>query len=123
MMGINISNDKAADGLIICRCEGISLKQIQDAIEQSGAGSVNQIKKMTRAGMGPCQGRTCARIVESILAMKANASAGREAYRSRPPVRGISVDTLAAGCDQFEEPAGPVRTALTRKRNPDSGNS
>ncbi len=113
----NNSTDMPKDALIICRCEGIDLGQIQAAIEQSGAGTVNQIKKLTRAGMGPCQGRTCARVVESILASEASVTAGHEAYRSRPPVRGITVDTLTAGCDQFDEPAGPVSIAMTRTRS------
>ncbi len=115
------SNYKADDTLIICRCEGIGLGQIQAVIDRSGAETVNQIKKLTRTGMGPCQGRTCARVVESILATEANVPAGREAYRSRPPVRGITVGTLAAGGDQFDEPAGPVSIAMTRARSSEPG--
>ena len=113
----NVSKNDTGDALIICRCEGVGLDRIRDAIDRSGAETVNQIKKMTRAGMGPCQGRTCARAVESILASASNLPAGREAFRSRPPVRGVSLETLAAGHDQFDEPAGPVSTAMTRKRS------
>ena len=100
---------------IICRCEGIRLGQIQATIKRSGARTVNQIKKLTRAGMGPCQGRTCARIVETILAADVPEAAGAEPYQARPPVRGIALGTLAAGADQFEEPAGPVKVRALNK--------
>jgi NAD(P)H-nitrite reductase large subunit len=103
------STSKADKDLIICRCERVCLGQIQAAIKRSGVTTVNQIKKLTRAGMGPCQGRTCARIVETILAAEVPAAAGAEPYQARPPVRGVALGTLAAGADQFEEPAGPVK--------------
>ena len=101
------------DELIICRCESVKLGQIQSSIHYSGAQTVNQIKKLTRAGMGLCQGRTCARSVETILATEAKATAGSEPYQSRPPVRGIAVGTLAVGADQFDEPSGPVQVRAT----------
>ncbi|MDR0840289.1 MAG: (2Fe-2S)-binding protein [Christensenellaceae bacterium] len=51
---------------IICRCEEIRKSEILQAIEM-GCRSVTAIKKYTRAGMGVCQGRTCARLIEQIL--------------------------------------------------------
>ena len=108
MNTINASN-KPEGELIICRCEGISLNRIQSSIHRSGAQTVNQVKKLTRAGMGACQGRTCGRIVETILAAAGQAPAGVEPYQARPPVRGIALGTLAAGADQFDEPAAPVK--------------
>jgi bacterioferritin-associated ferredoxin len=100
---------------IICRCEGVRLGQIQAAIHQHGTTTVNQVKKLTRAGMGPCQGRTCARIVETILAAAGRAPAGTEPYQARPPVRSLALGALAAGADQFDEPAGPVKVRALHK--------
>ena len=108
------------DELIICRCESIRLKEIQSSIHRSGAQTVNQIKKLTRAGMGLCQGRTCAKVIESILTSEGRMSAGTEPYQARPPVRGIPVAVLAEASDQFDEPAGPVSIALTRGADEDS---
>ena len=51
---------------IICRCEEIRRSEIQAAID-AGCTSVTAIKKFTRAGMGPCQGRTCAKQITQIL--------------------------------------------------------
>ena len=119
MNSTNFSS-KPDDELIICRCESVNLGQITASIHRSGAQSVNQIKKLTRAGMGPCQGRTCAGTVESILATEGKAHRGTEPYQARPPVRGIAVSVLADASDQFDEPAGPVSVAMTRGADDDS---
>jgi bacterioferritin-associated ferredoxin len=102
------------DELIVCRCESVNLGQIQSTIRRSGAQTVNQVKKLTRAGMGPCQGRTCAKTVERVLEKEANITMGTEPYRSRPPVRNISIATLAATADLYQEPAGPVSVVMLR---------
>ena len=102
------------DDLIICRCECVSFGTIQSSIQHSGAQTVNQVKKVTRAGMGLCQGRTCSKAVESILASEGHAPPGTEPYQARPPVRGLQISALADTADQFEEPAGPVRVDLSR---------
>ena len=102
------------DDLIICRCESVRLGQIQSSILQCGAQTVNQVKKLTRAGMGLCQGRTCAKLVETLLVSNGAAPPAAEPYQARPPVRGVPVGTLAAASEQFDEPDGPVRVDLTR---------
>jgi bacterioferritin-associated ferredoxin len=102
------------DELIVCRCESINLGQIKATIRRSGAKTVNQVKKLTRAGMGSCQGHTCARLIENILAAEAKVPPGSEPYRSRPPVRGVSIGRLAATANQFDEPAGPVSVVMMR---------
>ena len=70
--------------------------------------------------MGLCQGRTCAGVVESILASLGNSPLGTEPYQARPPVRGIPVAALADASDQFDEPAGPVSVAMSRGADEDS---
>lgn len=113
-MSKHFSSQQTDNTLIICRCEDIRLEQIQASIRRDGVQNVNQIKKITRAGMGACQGHTCARLIETILAAEAKIPLGLEPYRSRPPVRGISIGTLATISDQFDEPAGPVSVVMTR---------
>lgn len=49
------SND---DSIIICRCERVTLGEIRKAI-RSGIRDLNQLKALTRAGMGACGGKTC----------------------------------------------------------------
>ena len=108
--------------LIICRCERVKFGLIRAAINRSGAQSVNQVKKLTRAGMGLCQGRTCAKAVESILAAEGQASHGSEPYQARPPVRGVAVAALASGADQYDEPSGPVKVRATSTQDSENSN-
>lgn len=58
-----------AYGRMICRCEGVSEGEILDAIRRPlGAGTVDGIKRRTRAGMGRCQGGFCmARVMELLV--------------------------------------------------------
>lgn len=107
------------DDLIICRCERVTLARLRRALNICDAHGINSLKKQTRAGMGPCQGRTCARLLERFL----QAETGRsplEPYRNRPPLRGLPLTTLAAQADHFDQPAGPVSVIMLRVGGEDS---
>lgn len=108
---------------VICRCEGVRLEQLQQAIRHSKVSTVNQLKKLTRAGMGSCQGRTCANLVEMIIEREAGIPVGTEPYRSRPPVRITSIASLAKFADQYDEPAGPVSVVMLRTSKSDQPDS
>lgn len=83
------------DDTIICRCEEVTLGEIKEAI-RSGATSVDGVKRITRAGKGLCQGRTCRTLIENIIAQELNKPKEELEYPSiRPPVRVISVKTIA----------------------------
>ena len=58
--------DLAGPETEVCRCESVTLGQIQDAI-QSGCVSIAEVKQRTRAGMGRCQGRYCAPLLADLL--------------------------------------------------------
>lgn len=82
-------------GLLICRCEEVALGEIEAAIEE-GACTVNEVKRRTRAGMGLCQGKTCRRLVERILAEKTGQKLGDiQPSTHRPPVRPVELEVLA----------------------------
>ncbi len=51
---------------IVCRCQDITEDEVLTAIRQ-GATTLDEIKRLVRAGMGPCQGRTCRRLVQQII--------------------------------------------------------
>jgi sarcosine oxidase subunit alpha len=46
------------DAAIVCRCERVSAGEIRSAI-RSGVRDLNQLKALTRAGMGACGSKTC----------------------------------------------------------------
>ncbi|MCX6113321.1 MAG: FAD-dependent oxidoreductase, partial [Proteobacteria bacterium] len=52
--------------IYVCRCEEITEDVIIDLIKK-GYDSVNEIKRITRLGMGPCRGNQCRPIVENLL--------------------------------------------------------
>ena len=54
------------DSVIICRCERVSLGEIRRAI-RGGVRDMNQLKAVTRAGMGACGAKTCESLILSIF--------------------------------------------------------
>lgn len=43
----------------VCRCEEVSVAAVEEAIRTGRAREARQVKQLTRAGMGWCQGRVC----------------------------------------------------------------
>lgn len=85
------------DDLIICRCEEITKGQIRAAIA-AGMSTLNGVKRVTRAGMGLCQGQTCQRLVTRILCQELGLTPDLvEPTTARPPTRPIPLDLLATG--------------------------
>jgi NAD(P)H-nitrite reductase large subunit len=80
--------------LIICRCEEITKEEIGSAIKL-GARTMRDVRLITRAGMGLCQGRTCEPLVRRILAQDTGKRHGElfPATR-RPPIRPIELKAL-----------------------------
>ena len=54
---------------IVCRCEDITKEEILEAID-GGYQTLEEIKRVLRCGMGPCQGRTCTPLIAGLLARK-----------------------------------------------------
>ncbi len=48
-----------AYGSLICECEMVTRQQVIDSITVSGAANLDDIRRETRLGMGPCQGGFC----------------------------------------------------------------
>jgi bacterioferritin-associated ferredoxin len=90
------------EDLIICRCEEVTRGEIAAAIE-AGAETLNEVKRLTRAGMGLCQGRTCRRLVMQIFGEKTGkGSEGIIPTTFRPPVRPLTIETLATGVKSID---------------------
>jgi sarcosine oxidase subunit alpha len=58
--------DRIPDEAIICRCERITAAEIRQWIRR-GMRDVNQIKAVTRAGMGACGSKTCADLILQLF--------------------------------------------------------
>jgi len=88
------SNSKDAE-IMICRCEDVSREMILNCIAE-GYETLDEIKRVTRAGMGSCQGRTCRNLIATELSRTYGVP--MEAVlmtKFRPPVKPVSLGMLA----------------------------
>jgi NAD(P)H-nitrite reductase large subunit len=85
------------DDMVICRCEEITRGEIKEAV-RNGMKTLNGIKRVTRAGMGLCQGQTCQRLVTEILAGELGTVPAKiNQTTPRAPVRPVRISVLASG--------------------------
>ena len=83
------------DDLVICRCEEITRGEIKEAI-RNGMRTLNGVKRITRAGMGLCQGQTCQRLVAQILSEELGIGAAQiDPTTARGPVRPLRLEVFA----------------------------
>jgi len=88
--------------IMMCRCEDVTRERILACIAD-GYKTLDEIKRVTRAGMGPCQGRTCRNLIATELS-RAYGVPMEEILMTtfRPPVVPINLGSLA---DAYEEDA------------------
>ena len=58
--------DIIPDDAIVCRCERVTAGEIRKLIRE-GVRDMNEIKALTRAGMGACGGKTCTSLIKRIF--------------------------------------------------------
>jgi len=95
---------------IICRCEEVTEREITEAIEK-GLITLNEIKKATRAGMGLCQGKICAKLVERIVSRET----GRAPQEILPPTFRPPARPLPLGMFK-EHPVSHIASAKGKRR-------
>ena len=84
---------------VICRCEEIEIDEIRKWIAAANTES-DELKRMPRGGMGPCQGRGCRDIILRELAKATGRNVADIAPGTiRPPVKPIKISLLAEDCD------------------------
>ncbi|HHF98663.1 MAG TPA: (2Fe-2S)-binding protein [Candidatus Aerophobetes bacterium] len=81
--------------VIICRCEEVTEEEIREAIRKFNLKTVDEVKRVTRAGMGLCQGRTCGPLIERIIAEENKKISKVQPFSKRPPVRPVKIGLLA----------------------------
>ncbi len=94
--GTKARDAKCDDGdTVICVCEDITRRQIEEVID-AGAESFDEIKRQLRTGMGPCQGKTCQRLIIRMLAEKLGRPLESFAPQTaRGPMKPLKLDLLA----------------------------
>lgn len=92
------------DDTLICRCEEVTFGDIKDAI-RNGATDADAVKRMTRTGMGLCQGKTCGRVIAGILSRQLNIPVQQiTEVTTRMPVRPISTSIMSRCADTSQVP-------------------
>src|SRR6266851_9752720 len=77
----------SSDETIVCRCEEITRGEVLDVLAMSG-GHPDEVKRLSRAGMGLCQGRGCRPLIAGLIGSRlARAFADVPLASFRPPVR------------------------------------
>ncbi|HWQ29500.1 MAG TPA: (2Fe-2S)-binding protein [Negativicutes bacterium] len=91
--------DYYSDNTMVCRCSEVTLGEVRELIRK-GYQSVDEIKRMSRAGMGPCQGRTCRQLIMQELS-RATGTKMQDLRMStfRPPAKPIKLGALVGGDD------------------------
>ena len=85
---------------MMCRCEDITRERILACIKD-GYKTLDEIKRVTRAGMGPCQGRTCGNLIAAELSRTCGVPMEDILMPTfRPPVKPISLGALADAYDE-----------------------
>jgi sarcosine oxidase subunit beta len=83
--------------VIVCRCEDVTLADVQHTIE-IGYASVEEIKRYTGLGTGPCQGKECMLHAARLCAEAGASEVGP--FTSRPPIGPVSFGALARGGEE-----------------------
>lgn len=83
------------DEVIICRCEEVTAGEIRNVIAE-GITSINEIKALTRVGMGPCQGRMCMPIIAEMVSIETKRPVEEVGFFApRPPIKPIPLVGVA----------------------------
>ena len=81
--------------VILCRCEDVTLADVQHAVKL-GHADVEEVKRYTGFGTGPCQGKECLREVARAIAEAAGRPAAEMTpFTSRPPLVPTELAVLA----------------------------
>ncbi|WP_349963254.1 NAD(P)/FAD-dependent oxidoreductase [Rhizobium sp. ZPR3] len=86
----------ASPDTILCRCEDLTRGAVTATIDAHPTVDINTIKKLTRAGMGRCQGRGCEHQIRALM----GSTAPDQCFEARMPVRPTPIATIAAADEQ-----------------------
>ena len=99
--------ERLQDDAIVCRCERVTAGEIRRLI-RAGCRDMNEIKAVTRAGMGSCGGKTCTPLIkrlfreEGISVSEVKENVKRPLFVEVPlgVFAGIDLESKEGGCDE-----------------------
>jgi NADPH-dependent 2,4-dienoyl-CoA reductase/sulfur reductase-like enzyme len=88
------STNLATPETLICRCEEVTFGQIEEALSER-VSLIGAVKRRTRVGMGRCQGRYCAPLLDALLAERSGRPREEfSGFAPRVPIRPVAIDDL-----------------------------
>ena len=98
-------SELATPDTLVCRCENVSLRDIEAALDVEA--DIGSIKRRTRLGMGPCQGRYCAPIAAELIAARTDTPVQEFSFFApRSPIKPIRITDIV-NAQQFVPDAAP----------------
>ena len=94
-----------AGKVVLCRCEDVTLADLEHSVSR-GYRDIEEVKRYTGFGTGPCQGKECLALVATELArLTGVAPSAIPAFTSRPPLAPTPLRLLAKdpGAHEFED--------------------
>ncbi|MCY3580499.1 MAG: NAD(P)-binding protein [Acidimicrobiia bacterium] len=89
-----LTTQLARDSTLVCRCESVPLGELRQAFG-GGAATAGAVKRLTRAGMGMCQGRYCSPSVLALAAESAETPLGEySGFAPQTPLRPMAIADL-----------------------------
>ena len=93
--------------VILCRCEDVTLSDVVHSIEL-GYTDIEEVKRYTGFGTGPCQGKECHALVAVTLADRTGVDpASIDPFTSRAPISPTPLGLLAGAADLDPTPDRP----------------
>jgi sarcosine oxidase subunit beta len=81
--------------VILCRCEDVTLADVERAVA-AGYAALEEVKRYTGFGTGPCQGKECLREIARVIAEASGSAPGAiEPFTTRPPLVPTELVVLA----------------------------
>jgi NAD(P)H-nitrite reductase large subunit len=94
-----------AGKIVLCRCEDVTLSDLEHCVDR-GYRDIEEVKRYTGFGTGPCQGKECLAAVATQLAkLTGQRPEAIPAFTSRPPLAPTPLRILARdpGAHRFED--------------------
>ena len=112
LFSANVSSmELARADTLICRCEGITRGVLDTTKRHRGVSDVATLKRLTRAGMGRCQGRYCGPWLNEIVRGRAPESE-LAVFAPQAPLRPVPLAALAAAKPEWN---GHIRKQLPER--------
>jgi NAD(P)H-nitrite reductase large subunit len=90
-----LTDQLAEPSTVVCRCEGVTHGDLVEAMTD-GVSSPGAVKRVTRAGMGKCQGRYCGPVLAEMEARRRGVPVSeRSGFAPQAPVKPVPLGDVA----------------------------